>query len=164
MKKTVTLLLSLLLIVSFSSCSKKAPSATDLLFDALDTLDTLPPYDIFYSEAPKYSESFMTGEDAYLLYKDEDMTSYTESFACVLGRDDSVWEIHIFVALSAGDAGFIENALEKRLHILQNKEIYVYDSDAYEARIEDAKVFRDGKVVCLVVCDENSRVLKEIKG
>lgn len=164
MKKTASILLCLLLIFSFTSCSKKELSATDLLFDALDTLDYTPPYDIFYSEAPKYSESHMTSESAYLLYKDEDMTSYAESFACVLGKDDSVWEIHIFVALSAGDAGFIENALEKRLNILQNKEIYVYDIEAYEARVADAKVFRDGKVVCLVVCDDNSRVLKEIKG
>jgi hypothetical protein len=164
MKKTAILLLALTLIFSLASCSQKTPSATDLLFDALNTLECVPPYDIFYGEAPKHSGSYMTSENAYLLYKDCDMTSYAESFACALGKDDSVWEIHIFVALSVGDAGFIENALEKRLDILRNKEIYVYDNDAYESRISDAKVFRNGKTVCLTVCDDNAKVIKAIKG
>ncbi len=161
MKKIV---LILAFIIILSSCTERRPQhATDLLFDALAALESVPAYDVYYSEAPKYSESFMSPETASLLYGDADMTSYAESFACVLGRDDSVWEIHIFVSLSAGDAGFIENALEKRLHILQNKEIYVYDSEAYEKRVASAKILRDGKVVCLAVCDDNASVLKEIK-
>ena len=159
--KIAALLLSAACLLT--SCAKSSPSATDLLFEALDVLDTLPAYEIYYSGAPEYSQSVMGKEKAELLYRDPNMTSYAESFACALGEDDAVWEIHIFVARSVGDAGFIENALEKRLDVLQNGEIYVYDPEAYERRVENAKVLRDGKVVCMAVCDDNVRVLKEIK-
>ncbi len=163
--KTHLKLLALCLLAAsiLTSCTKSTPSATDLLFEALDLLGALPAYEIYYSGAPQYSESVMDGEKAELLYRDAQITSYAQSFACALGEDDAVWEIHIFVALSAGDAGFIENALTKRLNILQNREIYIYDTEIYEKRIEDAKIYRDGKIVCLAVCDNNSQVLKSIK-
>ncbi len=164
MKKLLKLLALCLLTASIlTSCTKNTPNATDLLFEALDTLDTLPAYEIYYSGAPQYSESIMDSEKSELLYRNAQIASYAESFACVLGEDDAIWEIHVFVALSAGDAAFIENALAKRLDMLQSREIYIYDSEVYEARVADAKVFRDGKVVCLTVCDENSQVLKTIK-
>lgn len=165
MKKSCikSLLITILSLLLFVSCQNSTPSATEILFDALDSIDNLPPYEIFYSGAPSYSESVLSDRDAELLYKDPNISRYAESFACALGKDDSIWEIHIFIALSAGDAGFIENALTRRLEILQNQEIYIYDPEAYEKRVEDARVFRDGKIVVLTLCDDNSKVLKTIK-
>ncbi len=163
MKKIFKIITFCILVTSLlCSCAKAEPSATDLLFDALETIKEPPAYEIYYSEAPEYSKSVMDENKAELLYRDPLMTSYAESFACALGEDDAIWEIHVFVALSVGDAGFIENALERRLDMLQNREIYIYDPEIYEKRIEDAKVFRRGKVVCMVVCDDNSLVLGEI--
>ena len=153
----------LLISLMISSCEKKVPSATDLLFDALEEEKDLPAYNIYYSDAPEYSESIMSSKKCLQLYRDADMTSYAESFACALGCDDVVWEIHIFVAKSLGDAGFIENALTKRLDTLQSKEIYIYDMDTYEKRVASGKVFRDGKVVCLVICDNTEEILDVIK-
>lgn len=161
LKKALSLIL--IVLVFLSSCAYRSHSATDLLFEALEELEDCPPYTVYYSSAPSYSESSMTTETAELLYRDKGMLSYAESFACALGDDDSVWEIHIFVALSASDTGFIENALDKRLDMLQKREINIYDPDVYEKRIEDAKVIRNGKVVCLIVCDENAKLLKMIK-
>ncbi|MBQ5601886.1 MAG: hypothetical protein IIU77_03575, partial [Clostridia bacterium] len=131
-KKAFCLLL--LFALAVTSCERKVPSATDILFDALEEEKDLPAYNIYYSDAPKYSQSIMNGEKCRRLYRDEKMVSYTQSFACALGCDDVVWEIHIFVAKSLGDAGFIENALTKRLDTLQSKEIYIYDMDTYEKR------------------------------
>ena len=105
----------------------------------------------------------MTEEKCTRLYRDEKMVSYAQSFACALGCDDVVWEIHIFVARSLGDAGFIENALVKRLDTIQSKEIYIYDMDTYEKRVASGKVFRDEKVVCLVICDNTEGILDVIK-
>ncbi|MBR3715626.1 MAG: hypothetical protein IKM18_06955 [Clostridia bacterium] len=165
MKNTLRSALCLLLLIAltFTSCEKKVPSATDLLFDALEEEKDLQSYNIYYSDAPKYSESIMNEEKCLKLYRDADMTSYADSFACALGCDDVVWEIHIFVARSLGDAGFIENALTKRLDTIQSKEIYIYDMDTYEKRVASGKVFRDGKVVCLVICDNTEGILDVIK-
>lgn len=165
MKNTLKSAICLLLLfaLTFTSCERKAPVATDLLFDALEEEKDLPAYNIYYSDAPEYSESVMTEEKCTRLYRDEKMVSYAQSFACALGCDDAVWEIHIFVARSLGDAGFIENALVKRLDTIQSKEIYIYDMDTYEKRVASGKVFRDGKVVCLVICDNTEGILDAIK-
>ncbi len=165
MKKTLksAICLLLLLALTFTSCERKLPAATDLLFDALEEEKDLPAYNIYYSDAPEYSQSVMTEEKCTRLYRDEKMVSYAQSFACALGCDDVVWEIHIFVARSLGDAGFIENALTKRLDTIQSKEIYIYDMDTYEKRVASGKVFRDGKVVCLVICDNTEGILDVIK-
>ena len=160
-KKAFCLLL--LFALAFTSCERKVPSATDILFDALEEEKNLPAYNIYYSDAPKYSQSIINEEKCRRLYRDEKMVSYAQSFACALGCDDVVWEIHIFVAKSLGDAGFIENALTKRLDTLQSKEIYIYDMDTYEKRVASGKVFRDGKVVCLVICDNTEEILDMIK-
>ena len=165
MKNTLksAICLLLLLALTFASCERKVPAATDILFDALEEEKNLPAYNIYYSDAPGYSQSVMTEEKCTRLYRDEKMVSYTQSFACALGCDDVVWEIHIFVARSLGDAGFIENALVKRLDTIQSKEIYIYDMDTYEKRVASGKVFRDGKVVCLVICDNTEGILDVIK-
>ena len=160
-KKAFCLLL--LLALAFTSCERKVPFATDILFDALEKEKDLPAYNIYYSDAPKYSQSIMSEDKCRSLYRDEKMVSYAQSFACALGCDDVVWEIHIFVAKSLGDAGFIENALTKRLDTLQSKEIYIYDMDTYEKRVASGKVFRDGVVVCLVICDNTEGILDMIK-
>ncbi len=159
------IIICLLLLAStvFTSCAKESPSATDILFDALDTEKDLPAYNIYYSDAPEYSQSIMSEEKCIRLYRDADMTSYAESFACALGCDDVIWELHVFVARSLGDAGFIENALVKRLNTIQSKEIYIYDIDTYEKRVASGKVFRDGVVVCLVICDNTQEILDVIK-
>ena len=159
----VFICLFLLISILFSSCAKKAPYATDILFDALESEKDLPAYNIYYSGAPEYSESIMNEEKCLKLYRDADMTSYAESFACALGRDDLIWEMHIFFARSLGDAGFIENALVRRLNIIQNKEIYMYDIESYEKRVAGGKVFRDGKVVFLVICDSTQEIIDTIK-
>lgn len=165
MKKTLksAICLLLLLALTFTSCERKVPDATDLLFDALEEEKDLPAYNIYYSDAPEHSQSVMTEEKCTRLYRDEKMVSYAQSFACALGCDDVVWEIHIFVGRSLGDAGFIENALVKRLDTIQSKEIYIYDMDTYEKRVASGKVFRDGKVVCLVICDNTDGILDVIK-
>ena len=165
MKNTLksAICLLLLLALTFTSCERTLPAATDLLFDALEEEKHLPAYNIYYSDAPEYSQSVMTEEKCTRLYRDEKMVSYAQSFACALGCDDVVWEIHIFVARSLGDAGFIENALTKRLDTIQSKEIYIYDMDTYEKRVASGKVFRDGKVVCLVICDNTEGILDVIK-
>ena len=165
MKNTLksAICLLLLLALTFTSCERKLPAATDLLFDALEEEKDLPAYNIYYSDAPEYSQSVMTEEKCTRLYRDEKMVSYAQSFACALGCDDVVWEIHIFVARSLGDAGFIENALTKRLDTIQSKEIYIYDMDTYEKRVASGKVFRDGVVVCLVICDNTEKILEVIK-
>ncbi|MBE6619248.1 MAG: hypothetical protein E7626_05650 [Ruminococcaceae bacterium] len=162
MKKTLALLIALLSV--FSSCQRKLPSAADLIFEVLGALDDVPAYAIYYSDAPKYSGSTLSPEDAELLYRDCDMCSYAESFAVALGKDDSVWEIHVFIALSAGDAGFIEDALTRRLEMLRDDDIYVYDAETYESRIESAKVVREGRLVCLTVCGDNALAAKKILG
>ena len=165
MKKSFIRLLALCVLCSciLNSCVGRSPGATDLLFDALDALGSFPAYEIFYSGAPEYSESLLNTEHSELLYRDKNMASYAESFAIALGKDDELWELHVFVALSAGDAGFIENALIRRLDILQTRDIYIYDPEIYEKRVQDARVLRHGRVVCLSICDDNSRVLGEIK-
>ncbi|MBE6608533.1 MAG: hypothetical protein E7633_08250 [Ruminococcaceae bacterium] len=160
--KSATCLL-LLIVLSLTSCQKKVSDATDVLFDALDTEKDLPAYNIYYSDAPEYSQSVLSNDKCLRLYRDENMVSYAQSFACALGCDDLVWEIHVFVAKSLGDAGFIENALSKRLDIIQSREIYIYDMDTYEKRVASGKVFRDGKVVCLVICDNTEGILDVIK-
>ena len=165
MKDTIktTICILLLIVLTLTSCQKKAPLATDILFDALDIEKDLPAYNIYYSDAPEHSKSIMTNDKCLRLYRDENMVSYTQSFACALGCDDLVWELHIFVARSLGDAGFIENALSKRLDIIQSREIYIYDMDTYEKRIASGKVYRDGIVVCLVICDNTEGILEVIK-
>ncbi len=154
---------SLIMIFSLSSCVKDPPYAAELLFEALNRAELPSAYKIYHSEAFDGRDNFLSERDSLRIYGDSDMPLYSESFAVAMTLDDSAWEVHIFIAHSLGDAGFIENALEKRLSKLQSREIYIYDIENYEKCIAGGKVFRDGRVVCLCVCPDSKNVLAKVK-
>jgi hypothetical protein len=109
-------------------------------------------------------ENRLDEKSSHLLFRDSDLPSYCESYAIALGEDDLLWEIHVFVGRSLGEAGLIENAMYKRLDLLQKREVYIYDTETYEEHVSSGKVIRNGRIVCLTLCDNNARIAKAIKG
>lgn len=159
-KRFYSLILLACTLLTLPSCSFKRTDAPGILSELITQCESVPAHFLYSSDT---SEKSLDEENSYLLFRDKNLPSYCESYAIALGENDALWEIHVFVARSLGDAGFIENALYKRLHLLQNRDIYIYDTQAYEEHVSSGKVVRNGKIVCLALCDNNLKIAKEIK-
>ncbi|MBQ8742556.1 MAG: hypothetical protein IJZ03_04240 [Clostridia bacterium] len=159
-RRYLSFFLSLCTLLTLFSCAKKEKNASFILSDVMKSCESVPAYFLYSSDI---SENRLDEKSSYLLFRDRDLPSYCESYAVALSEDDLLWELHIFVGRSLGDAGLIENAMYKRLDLLQRREVYIYDTETYEEHISSGKVIRNGKIVCLTLCDDNIKIAKAIK-
>lgn len=158
-KKTGALLLGALCIYMFllNACTKSVPSATDLMALLMSELDH-PEMQIYFDSAAEEGEGWISDDKLEALYDGHSPVSLADAYAIALCKDDRIYEIHLYHALSLSDAVQIEELMRNRLEELQSRENTVYDP---ESVAPGGIVWARGRWVSLLVT-ENNQHAKEI--
>ena len=159
MKKHLCLLLTLMILLC-GSCASHTLTPTDLLYSALGSLEDHPDGNIFFSGAEENSPEYTDDEKIALLYDGRGTEGLYQSYALFLSSDDSIYELHVYRALSEAKALQIEKILYRRVDMLQKGDIYLYNEDNYEKVISRACVIKKGVYVILLLTDDNDGAKK----
>ena len=132
-------------------------TATDLLAK-ITALPSSRDAVIYFRGADREGKGYLSKETAGLLYSGQDPMILCEDFALLLGKDDRLFEVHLYFALDGEKADAIQMILQQRQSILLRKdnELYVPDQPGVE-------VWRRGKWVALLATDDNSAVKELLK-
>ena len=157
-------LLAFLLILTLfqTSCSAAGATATDIMFETVSALDDYPDSDILFSGADKYSENYADEGKLKRLYAGISPEGLYASYAISLSRDDRIYEIHIFKAVSEAKGIQLEKLMNRRKDMLQSGDIYLYNEENYENVICAAKTIRRGVYVILLLTGDNAEAEKTI--
>lgn len=155
MKKTVSIIASLLLITALlCSCSGKSSEAISM-YDLSGTM---------MAAAPSLGEmSYVSSEDedAENLIKHVIDTDYSkiDSFYVSYSSDGTLAdEITVIAAKNKKDTAEIKSALEE--HLESRKNLYKTYGPEQLKKLESAELFTSGQYAVLIVCDEASQVKK----
>lgn len=155
--KRIALLFSLLLLCS--GCNAPTPTATDLLAKLLAYPD-IPAVTVYFQGALAGETGYLSGEEFRRLYGGQDPARLSDEYAIALGKDDSIYEIHLFHALDAEKAEAIEANLRYRQALLWKQDTAFYDPDNPAA---GSIIWKRGKWVCLLVTNDNERAVEVLK-
>lgn len=147
-----------LLLCVLTSC-QRAYTATDLLAKIL-AMPTTPDTVVYFHGADARDSAYLSPENTDLLYSGQNPGILAEEFALAMGKDDHVFEVHLYLALDDEKADQIENILRKRQTLLQKKDNELYDPDSSG---RGATVWRKGKWVALVATEDNDAVKRILK-
>ena len=161
MKKALCVIAALLAAASASSCSARDMRATDILYEIIAHIEEPPAYNLYFSEADMNADEYVSAEKLSGLYGGSDPAGQYLSFALLLSEDDSIYEIHVFRAVSEAKAIQIEKILCRRQDMLQKRDVYMYDEDNYERVISQAQVFRKGSY-CFLLLTADNRTVKSV--
>lgn len=150
-------LMSCLLILG--GCARQLPSATDLMALLLSELEH-PDMQIYFDGASAEGEGWLAEEKKVELYGGHSPSALSQRYAIALCKDDRIYEIHLYYALSAVAASQIEELLRGRLDELQQKENYLFDPDSAAA---SGIVWQRGRWVCLLVTEDNAAAKELLK-
>ena len=146
-------------LVCLLSACRMHYTSTDLLAQIL-ALPTARDAKIYFKGADSDDEGYLPLEDRLLLYRGKDPTELSEDYALALGKDDSLFEVHIYRGLDAQQADEVEVILRDRLNRLQKKENEFYLSDG---SMIGGTIWRKGNWIVLIVCDDNESVLQLLR-
>lgn len=138
-------------VILLNACSKPDASATDLMALLLSEL-AHPEMQLYFDGAAEEAEGWLSEDDAEELYSGHSPTSLSDQYAIALCKDDRIYEIHLYDALSTKAASQIEEFLRERLETLQRKENYLYDPESFAP---SGVVWQKGRWVCLLVTEDN---------
>ncbi len=144
----------LTVVILLTGCSGKRMNATDILARVLSQSNT-PVMSIYFDGAVPDEEGYLAEEESKLLYGGQSPGDLSVRYAIALGKDDRIYEIHLYWALDHAKADQISRLLENRRTLLCKQENYLYDPDSIAA---GAMIWRKGKWVALLVTDENSQI------
>lgn len=147
-----------ILLCVLTACQSTS-TATDLLAKIL-AMPPTPDTVVYFNGAGPEDSGYLTLEDTELLYSGQNPGMLSEEFAVAMGKDDHVYEVHLYLALDEEKADQIENILRGRQLLLQRKENYLYDPDSAAA---SAVVWRRGKWVALLATEENEAIKSILK-
>ncbi len=146
-----------ILLCLFTSCGEPY-TATDLLAKIMSLPIKRDAVICFYG-ADEEGEGYLSNEKSSLLYSNQDPMAMAEDFAIALGKDDAVFEVHLYHALDGEKADAIELILQKRQSLLLRKDNELYTSESYA----NATVWREGRWVALLATDDNESVKQLLK-
>ena len=161
MKRYVSLILFLIIVLC--SCSRQEYTSTDLLYVMMEKLSSVPASSIYFSEAEENGENSLGGEAFRELYDGMSPLDLCESYALLVSRDDSVYEIHVYKGVSQIKCAEIEKILYRRIEMIQDKDLYLYDESNYENVISRARVVKKGRYVLLLATDMNDKLEDTVK-
>ena len=162
LKRYISLILFSVLILC--SCSATEYTSTDLLYTLIDRLPQVPASSIYFSEAEENGENSFDGDSMSELYGGMSPKGLYISYALLVSRDDIVYEIHVYKSVSQIKNTDLEKLLYRRIELIQNKDLYLYDEENYENVICRARVVKKGRFVILLVTDDNDRLENTING
>ncbi len=146
-----------------TSCSDSANTPTDILYECIGQVEQCPTSNIYFSEAEAGCDEYIDEGQLKKLYNGMSPASLSVSFALLLSKDDSIYEVHIYKAKSQLNAEEIEKILYRRVEMIQKKDIYLYDEENFENISASAKVYKKGRYVALIITDNNDSFEKVIK-
>ena len=146
------------LVCLLCACGNQYTS-TDLLAQIM-ALPTARDAMIYFKGADADDAGYLTQEDSLLLYGGKDPAVLSVDYALALGKDDSIFEVHIYRGLDVQQADEVELILRERLNRLQKKENEFYLSDG---SMLSGTVWRKGNWIVLAVCDDNESILQLLR-
>ena len=152
------MLLFCLISFTFTACRVEY-TATDLLAKIM-TLPIGRDAVIYFAGADADGVGYLSREETHRLYGGEEPSALSADYALALGKDDEVFEIHLYHALDAQMADEVEEILRERVSLLQKKENELYLSDSPTVT---AVVWRKGNWVALLATDDNESVKELLK-
>ena len=154
MKRIVSILL---LAIGLLTACRRGYTATDLLAKIM-ALPVARDAAIYFHGADPEGDGYLTREQGDLLYSGQDPILLSEDYVLALGKDDAVFEVHLYLALDGEKADAIELILQKRQSLLYRKE-----NELYSPVPGDAEVWRYGKWVALIATEDNQSVKDLLK-
>jgi hypothetical protein len=155
------LLILLLLLSLLLGCTKEQISPLELLDLALAADEDHPVCEIYFEKGE--DENRLDETDLLTLYNGEDPTKLATSYAICLGKDDRVYEIHLFQLADDQNRESLKKILYKRIDLIQNKEIYLYDPENYETVSSFARVFEKGRILALLITPQPETIQDVLK-
>lgn len=151
-------LMSILLLVSclLTACGRSY-TATDLLAKIM-ALPAARDAAIYFQGADIEGGGYLTQEQGALLYSGQDPMVLSQDYALALGKDDTVFEVHLYLALDGEKADAIELILQRRQSVLCHK-----DNELYTPDFVGVEVWRKGKWVALIATEDNQSIKELLK-
>ncbi len=145
------------------ACSGKGHTPTDILYECVSQIESCPSSSIYFSEAEENSDAYIEKKQLSKLYNGMSPEELCSSYALLLSKDDSIYEIHIYKAESQIKADQVEKILLRRVEMIQKKDVYMYNTDNYENISASAKIYKRGCYVSLIITNANDEIEKTIK-
>ena len=161
MKALYILLLCLSLILV--SCGRNDYTPTDIIYRIIEKSDNIPSYNIYFDSADKESNEYIDTDKQLLLYNEMSPCELSSSFAIMLSKDDSVYEIHVYKSDSDINVPRIKKILARRIELLQDNGVYLYEDENYERIVSAARIINKGRYVFLLVTDRNNEIEELVK-
>ena len=152
------ILLVCLLTFTLTSCETEY-TATDLLAKIM-TLPIRRDAVIYFNGADADGAGYLSRENTERLYGGQSPASLSADYALALGKNDDLFEIHLYYALDAQLADEVEVILRERVYLLQKKDNELYLSDASNVGV---MVWRRGNWVILLATEDNDSVKELLK-
>lgn len=153
-------LLSLVVFPLLVSCLRADYTATDLLSELISVIDDPPEMNVFFKNGEGLN-AVAQGELADL-FDGVDPIGATSDFAFFRSKRDRLYEIYVFCAPSADRSEILRDTLQRRIDLIQTREVKLYDEDWYERAIAPAKIIVRGRYVILLVTPCNDKIEKKL--
>lgn len=150
------LLLFVLSSIIFTSCVDKKITANEIV-DQVTEQNVIPHAKRYDFWAADHTDRYLDEDLSEVLYGCN-IYDYCSDFAVSVSKKDIVSELHILVAQSEEAADHLKNLLEKRVDVLRDKEIYLYDME--NAENINAMIYINGLYVCLAA-GQSSEIMYE---
>ncbi len=167
MKKLLCILLmSALIIPSFSACGAKKEFSQDItcesIMEAAQTVGEIPKFDKFYLKSEDNLDAYSLSLWADGEFKQCEELEILSDYAIFLGGGTQTYEIVVLKAKTAEDINTLEDLIERRKQTLNHSDRSFYDPD-FDLRMENSVAYSDGLFVIFLITDDNDAAVKAIE-
>ena len=177
MKKIISTLLIIILtfspVIALSACrpiitiddDTTAVHVLEAINNALGVQS--PCRGLYQMGVPQDSSRHMSTRLATLVYQGDQNgvheLSILADYAVFLSCDHSLYEVHAMRVYSIADREQIVKLLDRRLTLIRQREIYLFQPDSYENRVADAMVYTRGNWIFLLATGNNEAAIDVIR-
>lgn len=170
MKKVSILLVLVLILLSFTSCTEDSGvSAEELMREITSSYKNIPPCraELRFG-AEMESRSYLSHKLAGIIYYGKKSENVRElnllsDFVIRLPDDQSAFEIHVLKVKNLSNREEVIELCQRRIKMLQKSEVYLYVPEAYEENIAGATVYTKGNFVILLITPDNQKAINAIE-
>ena len=144
-------------------------TARELLTAITAELGATPPTrGVFAHGAQQGNREYLNARLSGLLYYGQAGAKIHEfdllaDYAIHLSTDQSGFEIHVFKLMCISDRAQVSKILQRRIYLLQSREVHIFNPSGYETHIASATVHISGNFVVLLVTNDNQTAIRVIE-